>query len=125
MSFIAIDAQTHDIITILPGRKNAEIKRFFNNRYSKRNREQVTRVVMDFNSQYAAAITEPFPYAELVADNFHLVQMGLRSLNQTGYSWWNSSNQTRENTVFLSTIGDFILWIMRLLKPVKHNGFRI
>lgn len=50
MSFIAIDAQTHDIITILPGRKNAGIKRFFNNRYSKRNREQVTRVVMDFNS---------------------------------------------------------------------------
>ncbi len=99
MSFIAIDAQAHDIITILPGRKNAEIKRFFNNRYSKRNREQVTRVVMDFNSQYAAAITELFPHAKLVANNFfHLVQMSLRSLNQT-----------RENTVFLSTIGDFIL----------------
>lgn len=94
----AIDAQAHDIITILPGCKNAEIKRFFNNRYSKRNREQVTRVVMDFNSQYAAAITELFPHTELVANNFHLVQMSLRSLNQT-----------RENTVFLSTIGDFIL----------------
>lgn len=53
---------------------------------------------MDFNSQYAAAITELFPHAKLVANNFHLVQMSLRSLNQT-----------RENTVFLSTIGDFIL----------------
>lgn len=83
MSFIAIDAHTHDIITILPSRNNAGIKRFFNNRYSKRNREQVTRVVMDFNSQYASAITELFPNAKLVADNFHLVQMSLRSLNQT------------------------------------------
>ncbi len=29
MSFIAVDAKTHDIITILPGRKNADIKDFF------------------------------------------------------------------------------------------------
>ncbi|WP_349624087.1 transposase, partial [Lactiplantibacillus plantarum] len=52
MSFIAVDAQTHDIITILPGRKNADIKDFFLNHYSKRHRDRVTRVVMDFNSQY-------------------------------------------------------------------------
>ena len=83
MSFIAIDARTHDIITILPGRKNAEIKQFFNNHYSESNRNCVTQVVMDFNSQYASAITKLFPSAQLVADNFHLVQMSLRSLNQT------------------------------------------
>ncbi|WP_187331642.1 helix-turn-helix domain-containing protein, partial [Lactiplantibacillus plantarum] len=42
MSFIAVDAQTHDIITILPGRKNADIKDFFLNHYSKRHRDRVT-----------------------------------------------------------------------------------
>ncbi|WP_143143512.1 transposase, partial [Lactiplantibacillus plantarum] len=41
------------------------------------------RVVMDFNSQYQPAIRTLFPHAKLVADNFHLVQMALRSLNQT------------------------------------------
>lgn len=83
MSFIAIDAKTHDIITILPGRKNPDIKHFFKNRYSAKNRKRVKKVVMDFNSQYQPAVEELFPQAEIVADNFHLVQMTLRSLNQT------------------------------------------
>lgn len=83
MSFIAIDARGHDIITILPGRKNADIKRFFENHYSSENRNQVTAVAMDFNSQYQSVIQELFPHAKLVADNFHLVQMCLSSLNQT------------------------------------------
>ncbi|WP_318767169.1 ISL3 family transposase [Lactiplantibacillus carotarum] len=83
MSFIAIDAQSHDIITILPGRRNQEIRNYFKNRYSTKNRQQVIRVVMDFNSQYQSVIRELFPNAKLVADNFHLVQMTLRSLNQT------------------------------------------
>ena len=83
MSFIAIDAKTHDIVTILPGRKNADIKRFFRNHYSNKNRRNVKAIVMDFNSQYESAIRTLFPNAKLVADNFHLVQMTLRSLNQT------------------------------------------
>ncbi|KRL97059.1 transposase [Levilactobacillus hammesii DSM 16381] len=83
MSFIAIDAQKHDLITILPDRKNKDIKDFFLNHYSLSNRNKVTRVVMDFNSQYQLIIHQIFPNAIIVADNFHLVQMALRSLNQT------------------------------------------
>lgn len=83
MSFITLDANTHDIITILPGRKNAEIKHFFKTRYSNKNRRRVHQIVMDFNSQYQSVMKELFPHAKLVADNFHLVQMTLRFLNQT------------------------------------------
>ncbi len=83
MASIAVDAQTHDIITILPGRKTADIKDFFLNHYSKSHRDRVTRVVIDFNFQYQPAIRTLFLHAKLVADNFHLVQMALRSLNQT------------------------------------------
>jgi len=83
MSFIAIDAKKHDLITILPGRKNKDIGDYFLNHYSLKNREKVTSVVMDFNSQYQSVIHEVFPKAAIVADNFHLVQMTLRSLNQT------------------------------------------
>ena len=83
MSFIAIDAEKHDLVTILPGRRNKDIREFFLNHYSLTNRGNVTRVVMDFNSQYQLIIHEIFPNAIIVADNFHLVQMVLRSLNQT------------------------------------------
>ncbi|WP_460730478.1 transposase, partial [Nocardia heshunensis] len=83
MSFIAIDAQKHDLIAILPGRKNKDIKEFFINHYSLSNRSKVTQVVMDFNAQYQKIIYDIFPNAVIVADNFHLVQMALRSLNQT------------------------------------------
>ena len=83
MSFIAIDAQKHDLVAILPGRKNKEIKEFFLNHYDLKNRKKVTQVVMDFNAQYQSVIHEIFPNTNIVADNFHLVQMGLRSLNQT------------------------------------------
>lgn len=83
MSFIAIDAQKHDLIAILPGRKNKEIKEFFLNHYDLKNRETVTQIVMDFNSQYQSIIHAIFPNAVIIADNFHLVQMTLRSLNQT------------------------------------------
>ncbi len=101
MSFIAVDAQTHDIITILPGRKNADIKDFFLNHYSKRDRDRVTRDVMDFNSQYQPAIRTLFSHARLVADNFHLVQMALRSLNQTRVQLMKRFNpKSREYRVF-------------------------
>lgn len=83
MSFIATNAKNHDIITILPGRRNKDIKDFFLTHYSLKNREKVTRVVMDFNAQYQSVIALIFPNAKIVADNFHLVQMALRSLNQT------------------------------------------
>ncbi|MCM6840603.1 transposase, partial [Levilactobacillus brevis] len=83
MSFITIDGQKHDIITILPGRQTNEIKQFFLNHYSLKNREQVTQVVMDLNAQYQTFIHYLFPNAKLIVDNFHLVQMTLRALNQT------------------------------------------
>ncbi|NLR13063.1 transposase, partial [Lactobacillus sp. ZJLC29-4] len=60
MSFIAIDAQKHDLVAILPGRKNKEIKEFFLNHYDLKNREKVTQIVMDFNSQYQSIIHEIF-----------------------------------------------------------------
>ncbi|XPL32212.1 transposase [Levilactobacillus brevis] len=59
------------------------MKQFFLNHYSLKNREQVTQVVMDLNAQYQTFIHYLFPNAKLIVDNFHLVQMTLRALNQT------------------------------------------
>ncbi|WP_057746090.1 ISL3 family transposase [Liquorilactobacillus capillatus] len=46
-------------------------------------RRKVKRVVIDFNAQYQSVIRKIFPEAKMIADNFHLVQMGLQALNQT------------------------------------------
>ncbi|WP_433962156.1 transposase, partial [Levilactobacillus brevis] len=40
-----------------------EIKQFFLNHYSLKNREQVTQVVMDLNAQYQTVIRYLFPNA--------------------------------------------------------------
>ncbi len=83
MSFITIDGDSHRLVTVLPDRFNRNIKKHFMTHYSLKERQQVQRIVIDFNAQYQSIIHEVFPNAKIIADNFHLVQMGLRSLNQT------------------------------------------
>ena len=83
MSFIAVDGQSHRLVSVLPDRLNRNIKKHFKGNYSEQERDKVKIVVMDFNAQYQSAIHELFPNAKIVADNFHLVQMGLQAINQT------------------------------------------
>ncbi|ETY75290.1 transposase ISL3 [Lactiplantibacillus fabifermentans T30PCM01] len=83
MSFIAINGQSHQLVSVLPDRLNKSIKRHFIGNYSLAERSQVKQVVIDFNAQYQSVIHEIFPQAKIIADNFHLVQMGLQALNQT------------------------------------------
>lgn len=83
MSFIALNGETHELVTLLPGRRNQEIIQYFTRHYSLKNRQTVQYVVIDFNAQYQSAIRQLFPKAKIVADNFHLVQMTLQALNQT------------------------------------------
>jgi len=83
MSFIAIDGSSHQLVTVLPDRLNRNIKKHFLKHYSLGERHKVQQVVIDFNAQYQSVIREVFPKAKIIADNFHLVQMGLQALNQT------------------------------------------
>ena len=83
MSFIAVDGESHRLVSVLPDRLNRNIKKHFENNYSIQERRKVKRVVIDFNAQYQTVIKILFPNAKIVADNFHLVQMGLQSINQT------------------------------------------
>lgn len=82
MSFIAIDAQQHDIITLLPDRKTKTIEAYFMNTYPLSERLKVKQVVVDFNASYFSMIHRVFPEAMIVADRFHLVQMVLLAIDQ-------------------------------------------
>lgn len=83
MGFIAVDGESHRLVSVLPDRLNRNIKKHFENNYSIQERRKVKCVVIDFNAQYQTVIKILFPNAKIVADNFYLVQMGLQSINQT------------------------------------------
>lgn len=82
MSFIAIDAQQHNIITLLPDRKTQTIEDYFINTYPLSERLKVKHVVVDFNASYFGLIHRVFPAAIIIADRFHLIQMVLLAIDQ-------------------------------------------
>ncbi len=82
MSFICIDADTHRAVTVLSGRLNKDIKDFFINQYSAKERATVKRVVMDMNAVYQRIVHEVFPNAIIIIDRFHIIQLVARSMDQ-------------------------------------------
>ena len=82
MSFIYMNADTREIIDILPDRRLFALRRHFS-RYSLAARNKVNTVVIDMNAPYFILIQELFPNAKVVIDPFHLVQLMSRALNKT------------------------------------------
>ena len=80
-SFICCDAQTHKLVAKLPDRLSSTIINYFENRYSKQERDQVKSVVVDLNAQYQRFIRRLFPNAKIIIDRFHIVQLVGRALD--------------------------------------------
>lgn len=89
MCFIASDAATGGIFTILRSRQNHAIKEFFG-RYSLKARRKVKLVIMDMNSSYDIVVNEVFPNAKIVTDRFHVIQQINRAFNQQRVQVMNS-----------------------------------
>lgn len=81
MSFIMIDAETHQLIDVLPDRKKGALIQYFR-RYSRAVRRQVETVTIDMYSPYMDVIKQCFPNAKIIIDPFHLIQAVYRALNQ-------------------------------------------
>ncbi|GBG97564.1 transposase [Lactococcus termiticola] len=81
MAFVAMDGQTHELITILDDRRIEALKRHFMN-YKREERLKVKYLVMDMNASYEQLIKRCFPKAQVVTDRFHVVQQLTRSFNQ-------------------------------------------
>lgn len=81
-AFIAIDAKTHNLITILNSRRSKTVCDYFENRYSKTERSQVKSVVIDLNASYQSFIRRLFPNAKIIIDRFHIVQLVNRTFDQ-------------------------------------------
>ncbi len=82
MRFIFQDAEHHDRIVILYGRRKAFLRSYFE-QYSLQERKRVRTITVDLNAGYVHLIPELFPNAQVIIDRFHIVQMIQRSLNET------------------------------------------
>ena len=102
-SFICCDAQTHKLVVKLPDRLSSTIINYFENRYSKFERDQVESVVIDLNAQYQRFIHRPFPNAKIIIDRFHIVQLAGRALDSCRITLTKSLNKySREYKILKS-----------------------
>lgn len=82
MSFIFLDALTHEIIDIVDGRTEYILNNYFS-RFSKEARSNVKAICIDIYTPYMKLIRNKFPNAEIVIDRFHIIQNVNRELNRT------------------------------------------
>lgn len=89
-SFIACDADSHQMITLLPNRLSMKIIEHFKREYSLSERQQVESVSIDLNANYQGVIRRLFPNAKIIVDRFHIVQLVGRALDKARLSVLNS-----------------------------------
>lgn len=92
LSFEYINAETGDILDILPARDGSTVKNHFLSRYSLRDRQKVQTITIDMNASYSGFIPLLFPNARIIIDRFHIVQLVNRSMNKTRVSSMNRLN---------------------------------
>lgn len=85
MRFIFQDADHHNRVVILYGRRKAFLRSYFM-QYSHKERARVKTISVDLNAGYVHLIPELFPKAKIIIDRFHIIQMTQRSLNEVRLS---------------------------------------
>jgi transposase len=69
--FIVTDPLKHEVLDILPDRKQETLFKYF---LEIENRKEVTHVVIDMNRSYLEVIRSIFPNARIVIDKYHVVR---------------------------------------------------
>lgn len=82
MSFIYMDAQTHEILDIVENRQLPELIKYFSH-FTKQSRARVETISIDIYQPYISLIKQMFPNAKIVFDRFHIVQLFTRALIKT------------------------------------------
>lgn len=98
MSFIFMDGINRKIIDIVENRQLYSLENYFS-KFSYSARKNVGYIVIDMYSPYMTLIKNYFPYAKIVIDRFHIVQLINRALNKTRINTMNSF-KTTEPTIY-------------------------
>ncbi|MGX7010210.1 ISL3 family transposase, partial [Pseudolactococcus chungangensis] len=80
MAFIAMDGETHEIVTVLDDRRLESLVKYFL-KFPREVRMRVKYLVMDMNYSYDKLIKRCFPCAQLITDRFHVVQQMTKAFN--------------------------------------------
>lgn len=86
LSFVFSDAENKKLQYILENRKNLTIKDFFLSIFTYEELKAVKTVTIDIFKPYMSIIKEIFPNAEIILDNFHIVQNITRAFNNARIS---------------------------------------
>ena len=97
MSFVFLDAKTHDFIDIVDGRTQHILKQYFM-RYPRKVRKKVKTICIDIYPPYMNMISEMFPNAEIIIDRFHMVQNINRELNKARVKLMNQYKNKKGST---------------------------
>lgn len=92
MAFEYINAETGDILDILPARDGRRLRNHFTTRYSLKQRNRVQTITIDMNSSYIGVIKDLFPKAKIIIDRFHIIQLINRAMNKTRVKVMNQLN---------------------------------
>ena len=93
MSFVFLDARTHDFIDIVDGRTQHILKQYFM-RYPRK----VKTICIDIYPPYMNMIREMFPNVEIIIDRFHMVQNINRELNKARVKLMNQYKNKKGST---------------------------
>lgn len=91
MAFIITDNDTGNIFDIQDSRKSIDLNKYFR-RYSKKERDKVKHISIDFYSGYIFLAKKLFRNADISIDRFHIVIQAYNALNTTRVKLFYKSN---------------------------------
>ena len=91
MAFIILDNDSGNIFDIHDSRKSIDLNKYFR-RYSKRQRDKVKHISIDFYSGYISLAKKLFKNADISIDRFHIVIQAYNALNITRVKLCYKSN---------------------------------
>ena len=100
MAFIITDNSTGNIFDINDSRKSRDLNKYFR-RYSKKQRDQVKNISIDFYSGYIHLAKSLFKNADISIDRFHIITQVYVALNNTRISLCNKSNPNYNKLKYL------------------------
>lgn len=91
MAFIITDNDNGNLFDICDSRKSRDLEKYFR-RYSKRERDKVKHISIDFYSGYIYLANKLFKNADISIDRFHIVIQAYNALNSTRVKLCYKSN---------------------------------
>ena len=121
MSFLFMDGETHKILDIVENRKLYALEDYFS-RFPYEVRCQVQYIVMDMYSPYMSLTKRYFPKANIILDNFHIINLVNRSFNKSRIQQMNLE-KTKNPKLYRIMKRDWKFYLLDCLKLSEKRSY--